>query len=203
MSESKTESAQVAAPSPRRARRIKGIVLATAVALTAGVGAAAWADGRGGGCGWYGGPDMMGGPGGPGMMGGPGGHGMMWGGGRGGDRMFEGLNLTDAQRTQIRQIRQAAAADMRSQFDAARALHEKSVAIFTAPMVDAAAAESLRQQMLAQRDATSKRMTQAMVDVANVLTPEQRATLAERIKARGERWRQHMQYRQGASAPKN
>lgn len=201
MTESKTQAAQAA--SPRRARRVKQIVLATVVALAAGAGAAAWADGRAGGCAGYGrgGPDMMWG-GGPGMMGG-GGPGMTWGSGRMTERMLEGLNATEAQRTQIRQITQAAAADMKAQFEAGRALHDKGVAILTAPTVDAAAAEALRQQMLAQRDQMSKRMMESMVAVANVLTPEQRAKLAERMKARSEQWREHMQRRQGASAPRS
>jgi Spy/CpxP family protein refolding chaperone len=56
--------------------------------------------------------------------------------------------------------------------------------VFAAPSVDAAAAESLRQQMLAQHDQASKRMLQAMLDVSKVLTPEQRAKVGERMKQR-------------------
>lgn len=100
------------------------------------------------------------------------------------DRMLDGLKATDAQRTQVKQIAMAAAADLKVQRDAARALHEKGLQIFTAPTVDAGAAEALRQQMLAQHDQASKRTLQAMLDVANVLTPEQRAELGERMKAR-------------------
>lgn len=195
MTESNTGSAHAAPSSPRRARRVKRIVIATVVALAAGVGVAAWADGRGGGCGGHG-------MGGPGMMGG-GGPGMMWGGARMTDRMLDGLDATEAQRAQIRQITQAAAAEMKTQFEAGRALREKGLAIFTAPTVDAAGAESLRQQMLAQHDQMSKRMMETMVAVANVLTPEQRAKFAERMKMRGEQWREHMQRRQGASAPRS
>ena len=47
-----------------------------------------------------------------------------------------------------------------------------------------AAAESLRQQMMAQHDQASRRVTQAMLDVARVLTPEQRAKLGERMRER-------------------
>lgn len=100
------------------------------------------------------------------------------------DHMLDGLNATDAQRTQIKQIAMAAAADLKVQRDAARGLHEKGLQIFTAPTVDAGAAEALRQQMLAQHDQASKRTLQAMLDVAKVLTPEQRAKLGERMKAR-------------------
>ena len=50
--------------------------------------------------------------------------------------------------------------------------------------VDARAVETLRQQMLAQHDLTSKRMTQVMLDVSRVLTPEQRKTLSDRMAQR-------------------
>ncbi len=73
---------------------------------------------------------------------------------------------------------------MKAQRDAGRGLHEKSMQLFTAPVVDAAAAESLRQQMSAQHDEASKRMLQVMLDVSKVLTPEQRAKLGERMKER-------------------
>jgi protein CpxP len=121
------------------------------------------------------------GPDAPGMM--------MFGGppehvGRSVDRMLDGLNATDAQRTQIKQIAMAAAADLKAQRDAGRTLHEKGMQIFTAPTVDTGAAEALRQQMSAQHELAGKRMLQAMLDVAKVLTPEQRARIGERMKER-------------------
>ena len=130
----------------------------------------------------------------------PGGHGHrgmdgagMMMGGRGVDRMLDGLNATDAQRAQIRQIFKAAADDMKSQREQRRALHERGLQIFSAPNVDAAAAESLRQQMLQLHDQASKRRMQAMLDASQVLTPEQRAKLADRMKQRGEMMRERME----------
>ena len=128
---------------------------------------------------------------------GPGAHGMMMGNperiGRMADHMLDGLNATDAQRAQVRQIAQAAAADLKAQREAARGLHEKGLQAFAAPTIDAAAAEALRQQMQAQFDQGSKRMLQAMLDIGRVLTPEQRAKLAERWKQRGEMMHDRMQ----------
>lgn len=181
--------------SQRRARRIKRLVVGSVIALTAGIGVAAWADGRDGGCGRHG-------MGGPGMMHDHGGPGMFWGSGRGVDRMLDGLGVSEAQRAQIRQITQAAASDAKSRFDANRALRDKTLQLLTAPTVDAAAVESVRQQMLAQHDQMSQRMTQTMIAVANVLTPEQRAKFAERVKMRQDTMRERMQRHQGASAPK-
>lgn len=121
--------------------------------------------------------------------------------GRGLERMLDEVKASDAQRTQIRQIADAAAADLKAQRDTRRALHQRGMELFTAPAVDANAAEALRQQMLQQHDAVSKRTLQAMLDVSRVLTPEQRTQFAARMKERAERMRAHME-RRGASAPR-
>jgi Spy/CpxP family protein refolding chaperone len=121
--------------------------------------------------------------------------------GHGVDRLLKGLNASDAQRTQIKQIAQQAAADLKTQRTAGRGLHEKSLQIFTAPTVDAAAAESVRQQMLAQHDTVSHRVLQAMLDISNVLTPEQRATLGEQIKQRQQHRHERMQHRSHHDQP--
>lgn len=121
-------------------------------------------------------------------MGGEGAHSRMHGGGGGMwaspkrmDRLLDSVKATDAQRAQIKQIMQAAAADMATQRDAGRSLRERALAVFTAPTVDANAAEQVRQQMLAQHDQGSRRMMAAMLEVSRVLTPEQRVQIAERM----------------------
>lgn len=158
-------------------RGLRWLVAGTVLAVSATVGLSAWAHGRGG-------------------MGGPG----MFMGGHGIEHMLDGLNATEQQRTQIKQIAQQAAADMRAQHDTRRALRDRAMQVFAAPNVDAAAAESVRQEMLSQHDASSRRMLQAMLDVSRVLTPEQRAQLAERMKQRQqrmeERMKQHMERQQ-------
>ena len=114
---------------------------------------------------------------------------------RGIDPMLDGVNATDAQRTQIKQIVQAAATDLKAQHEGGRALRQKALQIFAAPNVDAAGAEALRQQMSAQHDQASKRMLALMLDVSKVLTPEQRVKIAERMKNRDAQMqdrRQHM-----------
>lgn len=131
-----------------------------------------------------------GGPGGPGMMlfGGPPEH-----VGRAVDHMLDGLNASEAQRSQIKQIAMAASTDIKAQRDAGRGLREKGFQIFAAPSVDAGAAESVRQQLGALYDQGSKRMLQAMLDVSKVLTPEQRAKLGERMKERQAAMQDRMQ----------
>lgn len=139
------------------------------------------------------------------MPGGHGHHGMdgpgMMMGGRGAERMLDGINASEAQRTQIRQIFKAAASDMQAQREQRRALHERGLQIFAAPSVDATAAESLRQQMLQLNDQASKRRMQAMLDASQVLTPEQRVKLAERMKQRAQAMHQRMERRQGERPP--
>lgn len=121
------------------------------------------------------------------------GHGMKHGdkaaplGGPGFDRLLKEVKATDAQRKQIRDISDKARADVRALRDKARAQHHESMAIWTSPKLDAAEAEKARQQMLAHHDQVSKRMMQAMLDVGQVLTPEQRAQAAALIKQRHER----------------
>ena len=56
--------------------------------------------------------------------------------------------------------------------------------LYTATNVDAAAIESVRAQLSAQHEVASKRMSQASIDAARVLTPEQRAKIAEVMKKR-------------------
>lgn len=123
-------------------------------------------------------------------------HAMPFGGGHGGpgmgmmmdgsrmERMLDGVNASAEQKAQIKQIMSGALTDLRSQREAGRALRDQAAQLFTQPNVDARAAETLRQQMLAQHDQSSKRMMQAMLDVSRVLTPEQRKLVAERMAQR-------------------
>jgi len=67
--------------------------------------------------------------------------------------------------------------------------------LFAQPTIDANAVEALRQKMLAEHDRTSKRITQAMLDSSQVLTPQQRAQLAEKMKARRDMMQRQMRER--------
>ncbi len=138
----------------------------------------------------------------------PGGHGQgqgmsaafglpMLGGPRSIDKMLDGVNATPEQRTQIQQIAAAAAADMKARHEAGRALRAQAQQLFTQPTLDARAAETLRQQMLAQQDEASKRMMQTVLDVSRVLTLEQRQQLAERANQRMAMMERHAAERGG------
>jgi protein CpxP len=141
------------------------------------------------------------GPGGHGMHGGPG---MGWFGGKHLGRLLDSVDATPEQRAQIKQITQAAMTDLKTQRESGTSLREQGMALFAAPTVDANAVEALRQKMLQQHDQSSRRMSQAMLDVSRVLTPEQRAKLATQLKSRKEMMqRHHQERRQLESQPSN
>ena len=172
------------------ARRIvAGLSLALAGTLAAG----AWA--APGGPAGPAGPGLMG----PGAMGGPGSGGMFEGMLQ---RLLDRVNATPEQRTQIQQILQANAGDMRAQHEAGRALREQAMALFAQPTVDAAALEALRQKQLTMHDAASKRMTATMLEVSRVLTPEQRKQMSDYMVQRRDMMQRHWRERQSIDAPK-
>ena len=167
----------------RKPRAWRLLVATAAVALAGGLSQTAWAAPHDG-------PGM-----GMGMMG----HGRD--NGRHMDRMLDSVNATPEQRAQIKQILQTAHADGAAQREAGRKLHEQSQALFTQPNVDARAVEAMRQQMLVQHDQASKRMTQVMLDVSRVLTPEQRKTLADRMAQRRTMMERHRNERESMERP--
>lgn len=123
----------------------------------------------------------------PGMhaMGMHGGHGMMMG------RALDAVGATADQKTRIAAIMKIAHDDLAKQREAGKGLHQQMQALLAAPTLDASAVEAVRQKMLAQHDAASRRRMQAMLDAAAVLTADQRAKLAELMKKRMDMAQRH------------
>jgi periplasmic protein CpxP/Spy len=96
-------------------------------------------------------------------------------------RMLDVAKASPEQRAQIKHIMDTAHNDLAPQRQARQQFHAQQQALMAQPNVDARAAETLRQQWQAQRDVVSKRMLQAQLDVARVLSPEQRKLMAERM----------------------
>jgi Spy/CpxP family protein refolding chaperone len=119
------------------------------------------------------------------------------------ERLLDSVNASAEQRAQIRALVDAAQKDMAAQRESGRALREQAASLFGQPTVDARAAEALRQQMLAQHDTASKRMTQLMLDVSRVLTPEQRKQITERMAQRRSMMERHQQERRQLERPKS
>jgi len=120
-------------------------------------------------------------------------------GGKGLERMLDSVEATADQRTQIETIVANARADMEGQREAGKALKAQMAKLFTQPTVDSTAVESLRQQMLAQHDQASQRMTQTMLEVSRVLTAEQRQQIAQRMAQRAEHMQERQARRDGAA----
>lgn len=127
-------------------------------------------------------------------MGGPG-MGAMMGGHV--EHMLDLVDASDAQRAQIKSIMDTARSELKPQHESLRSLHEQGLTLLAATNVDAAAIEAQRQKGSALHEQISRRMSQAMIDVARVLTPEQRAKLAAKLKQRQARMAEHMKSRGG------
>ncbi len=108
--------------------------------------------------------------------------------GKGLDRMLSHLDATAAQKAQIRKLADVAEPELKTLREQAQALHEQGLKLWAAPKLDAQAAEQLRQKMSAHHEQMSQRMLKLMLDVGQVLTPEQRAKMAQHMQERHHRW---------------
>jgi Spy/CpxP family protein refolding chaperone len=97
------------------------------------------------------------------------------------DKMLGMLNATDSQRTAIKAIAERMFTEMQPVHQQHQQLHDAMIAAFTAPSVDRAAVEKLRLQVTALVDQGSQVFSKGLLDAAQVLTPEQRQTLAKFI----------------------
>lgn len=98
--------------------------------------------------------------------------------------MLGRVDASAAQRTQISTIVKAASADLATEREQMRTQRTKLMELLAAPNIDRAAIEHVRAQQASTHQAISQRMTQAMADAAEVLTPAQRAAWLEAHKAR-------------------
>jgi Spy/CpxP family protein refolding chaperone len=119
------------------------------------------------------------------------------------EQMLNEVQATPEQRAQIRQIEQTAAADIKTQAQAGRALHAQMQQLLSQPTLDPAAIEAQRLRLNAHHDEMSKRITQALLDGARVLTPEQRKLVAERGQQRRGLMERHRQERDALERPKS
>jgi periplasmic protein CpxP/Spy len=126
----------------------------------------------------------------PGGRGGPHGGGMMMHG-----RLLQSVGASADQQTRIHDIMKAARDDVRKLHEGAGDLRAQGAQLLAAPTIDARAVEALRVKRLALHDAVSKRMTQALLDAAAVLTPEQRAKMAEQMGKRHDMMERHRRER--------
>jgi periplasmic protein CpxP/Spy len=97
--------------------------------------------------------------------------------------MLTKVGATDAQKSQIEGILKPALDDMQSVHASHSAALRQFHEAMTAPSIDRGRLESLRAEQIKSFDAASKSFATAIIDAAEVLTPEQRAALAKLIEA--------------------
>jgi Spy/CpxP family protein refolding chaperone len=103
------------------------------------------------------------------------------------DHMLDRVKATDEQKQKINAITKSAFTDLQPLHQQRRDLRRKAMALLTQPTIDQAAFQQLQTQQQQLADKISQRRDQALIDAAQVLTPEQRADLAKRWHKRGER----------------
>ncbi len=102
--------------------------------------------------------------------------------------LYVEIDATDAQKQQLAPIVKQAAQELLPLRDKIRAARRQAIALLTGDRIDRAAIERLRGDQLQLAEQGSKRLVQAIADAAEVLTPEQRQLLAERLQHRRRRW---------------
>jgi Spy/CpxP family protein refolding chaperone len=95
------------------------------------------------------------------------------------------LDATNEQQEKLRAIVKSAVKDILPMREKARAARERAHSLLTQDKVERADIEKFRAEQAALADAFSKRIAQAIGDAAEVLSPEQRRKLADRLPPRG------------------
>lgn len=139
-----------------------------------------------------------GGKGGPGMEtqanpaafrhGGPGFGGRGFGG-PGMGRMLDDIDATKEQEDKLEAIMDQLHDDVRPLMRGFRDTREDLAELLGAATIDREAVEKLRAERVAAVDEASRKVTAALLEAAEVLTPEQRAELIENFEDRGRRGR--------------
>lgn len=97
------------------------------------------------------------------------------------EHIYVEVDATPEQKAKLDPILRQAVTDLSAMHTQAHGAHEQAIALLTADKVDRAALETLRASHMQLADQATKRCVQLIADVADVLTPAQRKTLAERI----------------------
>ena len=167
-------------PRPRRRRWLLGASIALAAALTGAVAANAFND-HGFGRGHWGHGGFMGGSFDPAQT------------EDRADRMMRHLavevDATAEQQEKLRAVAKAAVKDLVPMREKALAARQRAPELLTRPTVDRAAIEAFRAEQIALADAASRRIAQALADAAEILTPDQRRKIDDRLTGLRRHWR--------------
>jgi periplasmic protein CpxP/Spy len=108
------------------------------------------------------------------------------------DRMVRHLAIevdaTEEQQERLRAVAKSAVRDLLPMREKAQAARQRGRELLTQATIDRAAIEAFRAEQIAQVDAISKRVAQAVTDAASVLTVEQRRKIEEHMRPRPGFW---------------
>jgi Spy/CpxP family protein refolding chaperone len=175
-----TEQSSPPAPAGRRRRRWLPVTAIALAAAFTGAAATSAVGQYGPPWGWHG-PGFMRGPLSPAQI---------------EDRVDRGirhaaieLDATPEQQEKLRAIAKGAVRDLLPMREKAQAARARAAGLLTQPKVDRAAIEAFRTEQMATAEAASKRFAQAVGDIAEALTPEQRQKAHEILQWRRGFWR--------------
>jgi len=97
------------------------------------------------------------------------------------EHLYVEINATDAQRQQLGPIVKGAARDLMPLRAGMRDARRQAIELLSQQNIDRAALETLRADQLKLAEQASQRLTLALADIADALTPEQRKQVAEHI----------------------
>lgn len=89
---------------------------------------------------------------------------------------------TDEQREQIERLAARFEIEAEEWHKRHEGVHQDVTNLLTSPQIDRAALHELRREQEAQADAALARLVDTLADIAEVLTPDQRALLAEELR---------------------
>jgi protein CpxP len=95
------------------------------------------------------------------------------------------LDATDAQQDKLRAVVKAAVKDLIPLREKAQSARLKARELLTQPTIDRAEIEKFRTEQIALADTFTKRVSQAIGDTAEILTPDQRRKLSDRLPPMG------------------
>jgi protein CpxP len=102
------------------------------------------------------------------------------------DRALRKVGASETQRGQVEAILERTFAELRPKQSARRVFHDRIASVITADRIDRDALEALRVEHLEHADEVSRRLVDAIADIAEILTPEQRRALVELHRAQVE-----------------
>jgi Spy/CpxP family protein refolding chaperone len=103
------------------------------------------------------------------------------------ERLFTKAGASAEQKVKAQEILRVLGDDLKPYSDTKHEMRASVREILTAATIDRTRLEQQRSKLVADMQVVSERVTRAMADLAEVLTPEQRRTVADAIRSRHEK----------------